>query len=143
MWSYVFKYLQPIYWELFIFGNLIENLLICISYRLNNFSLFITFFLCLSSVQLLSCVWFFATPWTAARQASLSGTNSQSLLKLRSIKSVIPSNHLTLCHPLLLLPSSFPSIRVFSIESVLYIMWPKYWSFGGFILIYGKTNTIM
>ena len=128
MWSYVFKYLQPIYWELFIFGNLIKNLLICISYRFNNFPLFITFFLCLSSVQLLSCVWFFATPWTAACQASLSITNSQSLLKLRSIKSVMPSNHLILCHPLLL-PSSFPSIRVFSNESVLYIMWPKYWSF--------------
>ena len=70
-----------------------------------------------------------ATPWTAARQASLSITNSQSLLKLMSIKSVMPSNHLILCH-LLLLPSAFPSIRVFSNESVLCIRWPKYWSFS-------------
>ena len=83
-----------------------------------------------SSVQSLSCVRLFATPWTAACQASLSITNSQSLLKLMSIKSVMPSNHLILCHPLLLLPSLFPSIRVFSNESVLRIMWPKYWSFS-------------
>ena len=70
------------------------------------------------------------TPWTAACQASLSITNSQSLLKLMSIKSVMPSNHLILCHPLLLLPSIFPSIRVFSSESVLRIRWPEYWSFS-------------
>ena len=70
------------------------------------------------------------TPWTAARQASLSITNSRSLLKLTSIESVIPSNHLILCHPLLLLPSIFPSIRVFSNESALRIRWPKYWSFS-------------
>ena len=70
------------------------------------------------------------TPWTAAHQASLSITNSWSLLKLMSIKSVIPSNHLILCCPLLLLPSIFPSIRVFSNESVLHIRWPKYWSFS-------------
>ena len=70
------------------------------------------------------------TPWTAARQASLSITNSQSLLKLMSIESVMPSNHLILCHPRLLLPSIFPSIRVFSNESVLCIRWPKYWSFS-------------
>ena len=70
------------------------------------------------------------TPWTAARQASLSITNSQSLLKLTSIESVMPSNHLTLCRPLLLLPSMFPSIRVFSNESLLHIRWPKYWSFS-------------
>ena len=70
-----------------------------------------------------------ATPWTAAHQASLSITNSQSLLKLMSIESVMPSNHLILCHPLLP-PSIFPSIRVFSNESVLHIMWPKYWSFS-------------
>ena len=69
-------------------------------------------------------------PWTAARQASLSITNSQSLLKLMSIQSVMPSNHLILCHPLLLLPSIFPSIRVFSKESVLCIRWSKYWSFS-------------
>ena len=72
----------------------------------------------------------FATPWTAARQASLSITNSQSLLKLMSIESVMPSNHLILCHPLLLPPSIFPSITVFSNESVLHIRWPKYWSFS-------------
>ena len=70
------------------------------------------------------------TPWTAARQSSLSITNSQSLLKLMSIKSVMPSNHLILSRPLLLLPSMFPSFRVFSSESVLHIRWPKYWSFS-------------
>ena len=80
-----------------------------------------------SSVQSLSPVWLFATPWTAAHQASLS-TNSRSLLKLMSIELVMPSNHLILCHPLLLLPSIFPSIRVFSNESVLCVRWPKYWS---------------
>ena len=83
-----------------------------------------------SLVQSLSCVRLFATPWTAARQASLSITNSLGLLKLMSIKSVMPSNHLILCRPLLLLPSIFPSIRVFSSESVLHIRWPKYWSFS-------------
>ena len=83
-----------------------------------------------SSVQSLSHVWLFVTPWTAAHQASLSITNSQSLLKLMSIESVMPSNHLILCHPLLLLPSIFPSIRVFSNEPVLCIRWPKYWSFS-------------
>ena len=83
-----------------------------------------------SSVQLLSGVRLFATPWTAARQASLSITNFRSLLKLMSIESVMPSNHLVLCHPLLLLPSIFPSIRVFSNGSVLCIRWPKYWSFS-------------
>ena len=81
------------------------------------------------SVQLLSRVRLFATPWTAAFQASLSITNSQSLLKLMSIESVMPSNHLILCHPLLLPPSIFPSITVFSNESVLCIRWPKYWIF--------------
>ena len=84
----------------------------------------------LSSVQLLSCVWLFAIPWTAAFKASLSITNSQSLLKLMSIESVMPSNRLILCRLLLLLPSIFPSIRVFSNESVLHIRWPKYWSFS-------------
>ena len=83
-----------------------------------------------SSIQSLSGVWLFVTPWTAARQASLSITNSWSLLKLMSIESVMPSNHLILCHPLLLLPSVFPSIRVFSNESVLCIRWPDYWSFS-------------
>ena len=84
----------------------------------------------LSLVQLLSHVWLFATPWTAAHQASLSITNSQSLLKLMSLKSVMPSNHLILCHPLLLPPSIFPSIKVFPNESALHIRWPKYWSFS-------------
>ena len=83
-----------------------------------------------SSVQSLSCVQLFATPLTVAQQASLSITNSQSLLKLMSIESVMPSNHFILCHPLLLLPSIFPSIRVFSNESVLRIRWPKYWRFS-------------
>jgi len=81
------------------------------------------------SVQSLSHVRLSATPWTAALQASLSITNSQGLLRLTSIESMMPSNHLILCHPLLLLPSIFPSIRVFSSESVLCIRWPKYWSF--------------
>ena len=81
-------------------------------------------------VQWLSCVWLFVTPWTAVCQASLSFTISQSLLKFMSIESVMPSNHLILCHPLLLLPAIFPSIRVFSNESVLLIRWPKYWSFS-------------
>ena len=80
------------------------------------------------SVQSLSCVQLFVIPRTTARQASLSITNSQSLRKLMSIESVMPSNQLILCHPLLLLPSSFPSIRVFSNETVLCIRWPKYWS---------------
>ena len=81
----------------------------------------------ISSVQSLSRVQFFATPWTAACQASLSIVNSQSLLELMSIESVMPSSHLILCHPLLLLPSIFPRIRVFSNESVLRIRWPMYW----------------
>ena len=84
----------------------------------------------ISSVQLLSCVRLFATPWTAAHQASLSITNSWSLLKFMSIESVVPSNHLILCRPLLLPPPIFPSIRVFSNESVLRIKWPKNWSFS-------------
>ena len=81
-------------------------------------------------VQSLSYVGLFLTPWTAALQASLSFGISLSLLKLRSIESVMPSNYLTLCHPLLLLPSIFPSIRVFSNESILCIRWLKYWSFS-------------
>ena len=83
-----------------------------------------------SSVQLLSCVRLFSTPWTAACQTSLSITNSWSLLKLMFIESVMPSNHLILCRPLLLPPSIYPSIRVFSNVSVLCIRWPKYWSFS-------------
>ena len=83
-----------------------------------------------SSVQSLSRVRLFATPWTAACQASLSITSSRSLLKLMSIESVMPFNHLILCHPLLLLPSIFPGIRVFFSDSALCIRWPKYWSFS-------------
>ena len=85
---------------------------------------------CLSSVQLLSHVQLFVTPWAAARQASLSITNFRSLLKLMSIESVVPSNYLILCRPLLVLPSIFPSIRVSSKESVLHIRWSKYWHFS-------------
>ena len=83
-----------------------------------------------SSVQSLNHVQLFVTPWTAACQASRSIANSRSLLKLISIESVMPSNHLILCRPLFLLPSIFPGIRVFSNESVLHIRWPKYWSFS-------------
>ena len=83
-----------------------------------------------SSVQSLGHVWLFVTPWTAACQAYLSITNSQNLLKLMSIESVMPSNHQILYYPLLLLPLIFPSIRVFSKDSVLRIRWPKYWSFS-------------
>ena len=90
----------------------------------------ILFWLNSQSVQLLSHVQLFVTPWTAACQASLSITNSWNLLKLMSIELVMPSNHLILCHPLLLLPSVFPSSRVFSNESVLCIRWPKDWSFS-------------
>ena len=100
------------------------------SVLLNHFWHYILRFCCrFSSVQSLSHVRLFATPWIAARQASLSITNYQSLLKLMSIESVMPSNHLILCRPLLL-PSIFPSIRVFSNESALCIKWPKYWSFS-------------
>ena len=87
-------------------------------------------FFLLSSVQSLSHVLLFATTWTAAHQASLAIISSQVLLKLMSIKSVMPFNHLILCCPLLFLPSIFPSIKVFSNESVLHIRWPKYWSFS-------------
>ena len=83
-----------------------------------------------SLIQSPSRVWLFATPWTAARQASLSITNSRSMRKLMSVESVMPSNHLILSHPLLLPPSIFPSIRVFPNKSALRIMWPKYWSFS-------------
>ena len=108
---------------------------LCVQPRFGGTNTFIgiiiqPYLLFLSSVQLLSHVQFSATPWTAACQASLSITNSQSLLKLMFIESVMLSNHVTLCHPLLLPPSIFPSIRVFSNESVLHIRWPKYWSFS-------------
>ena len=98
--------------------------------RLSDFIFFISFlsmcYIVSQSVQLLSHVWLFVTPWIIARLTSLSITNSRSSPKLMSIKSVMPSNHLILCHPLLLLPSIFPSIRVFSNESALRIRWPKY-----------------
>ena len=93
-----------------------------------SMSLLVIYFMC--SVQSLSHVQLFLTTWIAARQSSLSITNSRNLLKLMSLESVMPSNHLILCHPLLLLPSIFPSIRVFSNESVLCIRWPEYWSFS-------------
>ena len=94
------------------------------TWRLSSFSLQF------SSVQSLSCVQLYATPWITAHQASLSITNSRSSLKLMSIESVMPSSHLILCHPLLLLPPIPPSIRVFSNESTLPMRWPKYWSFS-------------
>ena len=84
----------------------------------------------MTSVQLFSRIQLFVTPWTAARQASLSITNSRSLLKIMPMELVMPSNHLILCHTLFLLPSIFPSIRVFSNKSALHIKWPKYWSFS-------------
>ena len=102
------------------FSFLFYETFLCTSLIINRFS----------PVQSLSRARLFVTPWTAALKASLSITNSQSLLNLMSIKSVMPSNHLILCHPLLLLPSIFPSIRVFSNQSVLCIRWPKYWSFS-------------
>ena len=96
-----------------------------------------------SSVQSLSCVQLFETPWTAACQASLSITNSQSLLKLMSSESVMPSNHLILCHPLLLLPPIPPSIRVFSSESTLHMRWPKYQSFSFSIISFNEHSGLI
>ena len=96
-----------------------------------------------SSVQLLSCARLFATPWTAACQATLSITSSWNLLILMSIESVMPSNHLIPCPPLLLRPSIFPSIRVFSNESVLCIRWPKYWSFSFSISLSNKYSGLI
>ena len=105
-----------------------ETILVAISSR----DIYLDFFNThqFSSVQSLSHVWLFVTPWIAARQASLSITNSQSLLTLMSIKSVMPSSHLILCHPLLLLPPISPRIRVFSNELTLHMRWTKYWSFS-------------
>ena len=102
-----------------------EPVSVCMSMHL-----FICTYTCISSVQSLSCVWLFVAPWIAACQAFLSITNSWSLPKLLSIELVMPSNHLILCHLLILLPSVFPSIRVFSSESALRIRWPQYWSFS-------------
>ena len=96
-----------------------------------------------NSVQSLSHIWLFVTPCTAALQASLSITNSWSLLKLMSIQSVMPSNHLVLFHPLLLLPSIFPSIGVFSKESVLHIRWPNYWSLSFSIIFSNKYSGLI
>ena len=107
------------------------SLLQCIALILLPFPYFQrTLVIIFSSVQSLSHVWLFATPWSAARQASLSVTNSQSSLKLTSIESVMPSSHLILCRPLLLLPPIPPSIRVFPNESTLRMRWPKFWSFS-------------
>ena len=114
--------IHPIYSLIFI--KVVVHMILFLSF----WGFFFFFFGC--SVQLPSHVRLLATPWTAACQASLSITNSRSLLKLMSIGSVMPSNHLILWRPLLLLPSVFPSIRVFSDESVLHIRWPKYWSFS-------------
>ena len=97
------------------------------TYLLRTYDAFLLQF---SSVQSLSCVWLFATPWTATHQASLSITISQSSLRLTSTEPVMPSSHLILCHPLLLLPPIPPSIRVFSNELTLRMRWPKYWSFS-------------
>ena len=111
--------------EFFICIFVLFNSKISIPFFCYNFSLYQ-----FGSVQSLSHVWLFAIPWTAARQASLSITNSQSLLKLMSIELVMSSNHLILCCPLFLPPSIFPNIRIFSDESVLRIRWSKYWSFS-------------
>ena len=102
---------------------------------LNLFKYMTNLFIFWVVVQSLSYVWLFATSWAAARQASLSFTISRSLLKLMSVESVMPSNHLILCHPFLLLPSIFPSIRTFSNELALRIRWPKYWSFSFSIVL--------
>ena len=124
---YVCTYIFVLYIHMYVY----MCVCVCIMY-IYGCVLYITYtcvYISVSSVQSLSHVWLFATPWTAALQTSLSITNSQSLIKLMSIESVIPSNHLILCH-LLLLPSIFPRISVFSNESVLHIRWPKYWSFS-------------
>ena len=102
------------------FFNIYKSTNLYVMYHINK----------LSSVQSLSRVWLFVTPWTRAHQASLSITNSWSVPKGMFIELVIPSNHLILCHPLLLLTSVFPSIKVFSNESAIHIRWPKYWSFS-------------
>ena len=113
-----------------VFYSIMYCLLIQCTNVFSNLQAVLFYWFPFSSVQSLSCVWLFVTPWTTAGQASLSITNSQSPPKPMSIKSVMPSNHLILCCPHLFLPSIFPSIRVFSNESALHIRWPKYWSFS-------------
>ena len=105
-------------------------ILLLVSWEISTFFFFLRNLHVVIVVQLLSCIWFFATPWTAAHHASLSSTIFQSLLKLMSIESMMPYNHLILFCPLLPLPSIFPKIRVFSNESALCIRWPKLWSFS-------------
>ena len=118
---------SPNHGQCFITNNIIVSLTYCVpSKDLNSVPLGSHWFQ-FTSVQSLRHVWLFATPWTAACQASLSITNSRSLPKLMSIQSAMPSNPLILCCLLLILPSNFPSIRIFSSESALCIMWPKYW----------------
>ena len=121
------EYIAQVLFDIFCLFVGLQNMLL-VGCQLSHFSTGQN--LQFSSVQSLSHIRLFVTPQTAACQASLSITNSQSLLKLMYIKSVMPSNHLILCHPLLLPPSIFPSIRVFCNESVLCIRWPKYWSFS-------------
>ena len=117
-------YLQPVgimlRWTDCHSGGLLSSGMVCSGFRQYSKR---------TILQSLSCIQLFMTPWTATCQSSLSFTTSQSLLKLLSIESVMPSNHLIFCHPILLLPSFLPSIRVFSSELVLHIRWPKYWSF--------------
>ena len=128
VWKLIFRMINDIHGLVIYMSHLFERQFINVTNQKQNFSFFLS--TPLSSVQLFSHVQLFATPWTAAHQASLSITNSWSLLKLMFIESVMPSNHLILCYLLLLLPSIFPSIRVFSNKSVLCIRWPKYWSFS-------------
>ena len=120
--------------NIFTFAAICSNthchLLYNISVYINVIMHLSLFYLQFSSVQSLSHVWLFSTPWIAGHQASLSITSSWSSLKLMSIESVMPSSHLILCHPLLLLPPIPPIIRVFSNESTLHMRWPKYWSFS-------------
>ena len=116
------------FFSLFLLMSLAKDFLILFIFSKNQLLFLLIFHF--SSVQSLSRVRLFATPWIAARQASLSITNSRSSLRLTSIESAMPSSHLILCHPLFLLPPSPPSIRVFSNESTLRMRWPKYWSFS-------------
>ena len=132
----VMNYLQILLRKTCLYHNKLKSVMSKCNFRLyihfegRQFSLILKLQYQFSSVQSLSHVWLFATPWSTARQASLSITNSRSLPKLMPIELVMPSSHLILCHPLLLLPPTPPSIRVFSNESTLYIRWSKYWSFS-------------